>query len=155
MDGGRPGELVDIGPLEGSLGFLLRLAQLQAFDRFDAAMGQPGVTPGGFTVLLVIGMNPGVRQGALAERLSIKRAAMTKIARALEKRGLIARAVPPHDRRTVALSLTGAGAAFLAERRARFAAHEAEAAPGLSPAEGRQLVGLLQKLVRAEGEDAP
>ncbi|MGB3442497.1 MAG: MarR family transcriptional regulator, partial [Actinophytocola sp.] len=61
------------------------------------------------TVLLALSENPGIRQGVLADVLKIKWSNMTKLVRALEERGLIARHIPHDDRRSVVLSVTEAG----------------------------------------------
>jgi DNA-binding MarR family transcriptional regulator len=136
---------VRLGPLADSLGFLLRLAQLRNFAAFYAALGTLELRPGAFTVLLLIGENPGIRQGVLARALMIKRAHMTKMIRAMETEGLLRRTVPPTDRRSVELWLTEAGTARLGAIRAPFAAFENRSAAGLTPAEDRQLKHLLQK----------
>lgn len=137
---------VDLGPMAGSLGFLLRLAQLQAFERFYAALGAESVRPGSFTILTVIGRNPGIRQGVLAGRLMIKRAHMTKIVRALEAQGLVARRVADDDRRAMELTLTASGQALVAAQAGAVLALDAAPPPCLSAAETARLVALLRKL---------
>ena len=78
------GEEVRLGAMADSLGFLLRLAQLASFREFFEDLDGMDVRPGEMTVLMLIGENPGVRQGVLAKRLMIKRAHMTKMIRAME-----------------------------------------------------------------------
>jgi DNA-binding MarR family transcriptional regulator len=68
---------VKVGELSQSVGFLLRLAQLRAFEDFFSDNGPRGVKPGEFSVLWVISRNPGIRQSVLGQRLMIKRAHMT------------------------------------------------------------------------------
>jgi DNA-binding MarR family transcriptional regulator len=143
-----------LGALDRSLGFLLRIAQLQAFERFYAAMAAQGVRPGAFTILSVIGRNPGVRQGVLAQRLMIKRAHMAKIVRSLRDEGLVESVPAASDRRAVELTLTGAGRAHVASREAAFLGLDSGPPPGLDTAETRALVGLLRKLTGMEGEGA-
>ena len=142
---------LDYGPLAGSLGFLLRLSQLKSFDDFFAALGPLDVRPGEMSVLMVLARNPGIRQGVLAEALSIKRAHMAKMVRALEEAGLIRRTVPQDDRRAMELWLTERGQARLAALRPAFAAHEAPPVDGLSPHEAETLKRLLRKSVGMEG----
>ena len=134
----------DLGHLPHTLGFLLRLAQVEVFGLFHANMAG-GLKPGEFSVLYVVGRNPGIRQGVLAEHLRIKRAHMTKLIRAFEQRGLVARRVPEDDRRAVELRLTDAGAALVAGRGASMRAQADREIARLTPAEGAQLIRLLQK----------
>lgn len=143
---------VDLGPLGQSLGFLLRLAQIRNFAGFYEVFAAQGLKPGEFTVLDLIGRNPGVRQGVLATRLSIKRAHMTKLVRALADAGLVARRVPPEDRRAVELRLTEAGQAHLDLHAPSFHAFGLVQVPELT--EGEQAV-ILCLLRRYLGLDPP
>lgn len=136
---------ISFGTLSDSLGFLLRLAQLQNFAEFYDHLGTLGLRPGAFSVLLLVAENPGIRQGLLARALMIKRAHMTKMIRAMEAEGLVHRTVPDTDRRSVALWPTDAGRRKLADIRAPFAAFETRATPGLTAPEERQMKQLLQK----------
>ncbi len=138
-------EELDLGPLGQSLGFLLRLAQIRNFAGFYKTLGAAGLRPGEFTVLDLIGRNPGVRQGVLAARLSIKRAHMTKLVRALADAGLVARHIPPEDRRALELRLTEAGQAHLDRHRTAFHAFGLMQDPALTEREQAQLLALLRR----------
>jgi DNA-binding MarR family transcriptional regulator len=147
-------EDVALGPLADSLGFLLRLSQLVSFRDFFAELEDFDLRPGEATVLMLIGENPGVRQGMLAKRLMIKRAHMTKMIRAMEDTGLVARTVPEDDRRSVELWLTPRGEARVAAMRGPWAAHEARPALNLSPREEAELKRLLRKYLDLGEGDA-
>jgi DNA-binding MarR family transcriptional regulator len=136
---------VRLGAMTGSLGFLLRLAQLASFREFFEDLGGYGVRPGEITVLMLIGENPGIRQGVLARRLMIKRAHMTKMVRAMEEAGLVTRTVPEDDRRSVELRLSDRGRARIGALGAPFLAHEMRAARGLTAREEAELKRLLRK----------
>jgi DNA-binding MarR family transcriptional regulator len=138
---------VDLGPLGGSVGFLLRLAQLSSFEAFRERLDEVGLHPGAFSVLMLIAGNPGVRQGAIAERLMIKRAHMTRLVRALEEEGLLLRLIPDHDRRSVELTLTEAGRVYLGEYAPEVVASEKAVGRALSEAETAELVRLLRKFL--------
>ena len=142
-------EEIRLGELPGSLGFQLRLAQLKAFHLFYRSMSEQDKKAGEFTVLWVIGLNPGARQGAIARALKIKPAHMTKLVQRMVTVGFVARRVPPDDRRSVRLSLTAEGQAFVAQHRARFLAFHAEEAQGLDADEAAQLMALLEKYLAA------
>ncbi|MEL6236759.1 MAG: MarR family winged helix-turn-helix transcriptional regulator, partial [Pseudomonadota bacterium] len=87
------------------------------------------------------------RQGALAKRLMIKRAQMTKLVQALTARKLVQRSVPADDRRGIELALTPAGDALVAAHAPRFLAQGDATLPGLSAGETRMLKSLLAKTV--------
>jgi len=140
---------VTLGELTGSLGFQLRLAQLKAFQFFYQSMAEQDRKAGEFTVLWVIGLNAGARQGAIARALMIKPAHMTKLVQRMVTAGFVARVVPPEDRRSVRLSLTAEGQEFLDENRTRFLAFHTEEAQGLDAGEAAQLMALLAKYLAA------
>lgn len=139
--------VLEYGIMADSLGFLLRLAQLRSFAEFFDAWGDAGIKPGEMTVLMMIAQNPGVRQGVLARALMIKRAHMTKMIRALEIAGMVARTVPEDDKRSVELWLSDACKAQMQEMEARVLAHETRDVARLTRAEARTLSRLLRKYV--------
>ena len=153
LDGGKGVEAPDtvsLGPLNGSLGFLLRLAQLETFRGFFDALGDLQVRPGEMTVLLLLAQNPGVVQGQLARRLAIKRAHMTKLVKSLEARKLVKREVCVTDRRAILLSLTSHGKAEVAKLGERFERHEQTPSGHLSAGEEEQLKSLLRRYLGLE-----
>jgi DNA-binding MarR family transcriptional regulator len=147
-----------VSDLDGHLGFLLRLAHLDSFARFFSAaiLTESQLTEA--TLLHLLKLNPGIRQGVLARQLRIKRAHMTKIIQGLEGRGLVALSVPPEDRRSVTLQLTPEGAAHLAGLWPAVLDGEARVPAGLTGAEQTRLLALLTKLIatppRLAQEDA-
>ncbi len=145
-DTAEPEESVDLGALTGSLGFMLRMAQLQVFDLFFQRLAAHDMKPGEFTVLWVIAENPGLRQGTIARELRIKPAHMTKLIRRMVAAGFVARTVPENDRRSVRLSLTAPGAAFVEKNRGAFLDLHAAERARLSDGETAQLLALLGKL---------
>lgn len=146
---------IDLGALTGSLGFLLRLAQVRLYAQFFAAFAGTPVKPGEFTVLWVIDLNPGVPQGSLARVLAIKPAHMTKLVQRLVEAGLVARETPAFDRRSVHLTLTDAGRAYLARHRDTFLAVHAAERMGLTEEENAELLRLLSRLAFPAEETCP
>lgn len=142
-----PPERIDLGELERSLGFLLRIAQLRNFEDFYADVAGQSLKPGEFTVLALIGRNPGVRQGRLARHLMIKRAHMTKLVRGFVERGLVTRDGSDRDRRSVELRLTAAGERFVARHAPAFEAHARKRPETLTADEHAALVGLLRRYI--------
>ena len=80
---------IDFGEMRGSLGLLLRLAQVKVFDSFFENLSKHGLKPGEFTMLWVIGLNPDTKQGLVARRLRIKPAHMTKLVQRNVDKGLV------------------------------------------------------------------
>ncbi|UVC12284.1 MarR family transcriptional regulator (plasmid) [Rhizobium sp. TH2] len=143
---------VKLGPLAGSVGFLLRLAQLRAFDDFFSDHGPQGLKPGEFSVLWVIARNPGIRQSVLGQRLMIKRAHMTKLIRAMEDASFVARRIPDSDRRAVELTLTPSGESEVDKASALFFEYEQRTGAPLDDREQAMLVALLKKYVGLDEE---
>lgn len=139
-----------LGPLGHSLGLLLRLAQLANFQTFYNEFKNLQIRPGEFTIMILIDENPGVRQGALARRLAIKRAHMTKIISAMEDRGIVRRVVSPNDRRSNQLYLTEVGRERLAQVRGPILEYEAGVAGKLTRQEQSQLIALLRKYLEID-----
>lgn len=139
-------EDVSLGELENSAGFVLRIAQLTAFERFFAVFGQSELKISEFTVLLAVAENPGIRQGVLADVLKIKWSNMTKLVRALEERGLVARHIPRDDRRSVVLSVTEAGRRQIDSQADTMYRSDRLALSMLDDAEHAQLLALSRKI---------
>jgi len=137
---------VSLGNLESSGGFVLRIAQLSAFERFFAVFGESEIRISEFTVLLALSENPGIRQGVLADVLKIKWSNMTKLVRALEARGLIARHIPHDDRRSVVLSVTAAGKSQVDTYADKMYRSDRQALSMLDDAEHAQLIALSRKI---------
>jgi len=147
----RSAEQVELDQLQSALGFLLRIAQLKVFQQYFMQPGEDRLKPGEFSVLWVIKCNPGIRQSLLCQRLMIKRAHMTKLIRALEERGWVARRIPDEDRRGVELTLTAEGEAAVGDAAEGFFAFENTVGSELNASEREQLMVLLRKLVNIKG----
>ncbi len=137
---------ISLGGMESQAGFLLRIAQLTAFERFFSLLGPSAVKISEITVLIAIAENPDVRQGEVADVLKIKWPNMTKLVRALEERGLVERHIPKNDRRSVVLRLTDAGRAAIAESEDAMLRADREALSMLDDEEHAQLLALSRKI---------
>ena len=137
---------ISLGDLEKSAGFVLRIAQLSAFERFFTVFGESELRISEFTVLLALSENPGIRQGVLADVLKIKWSNMTKLVRALEERGLIARHIPHDDRRSVVLSVTEAGRRQIDASADKMYRSDREALSMLNEEEHAELIRLSRKI---------
>lgn len=129
-DGPRPARRkaardVNVGPLEGHLGYYIRRVQVWVFQDFIRSLAPLEIRPAQYSVLTVIGANAGLSQSDLADTLAIERARLVHLLDKLEKRGLIERQASPHDRRSHALHLTADGQKLLKQAKALAARHEA------------------------------
>ena len=68
-------ETADLRDLADSIGFMARLAQVHTYETFFEDLGAYGLRPGEFSTLLLIGRNPGIRQGMVAQILAATRPA--------------------------------------------------------------------------------
>src|SRR5690606_26155683 len=130
-------------------GYRLRRAQLAVFQKFNSDFEALGLRPAEFSVLVLIGNNPGRKQTEIAEALGIKRANFVTLINRLEERGLTERRVAAGNRRANARHLTPAGSRCLKEARARQTEFEADCIEKLGGPEARDtLISLLDKLAR-------
>lgn len=133
-------------PLADSVGFLIRVVQLQSFQLFYRRFEGSGLSTGALITLGAIHANPGIRHGVLADALMIKRPNFTKMINGLERDGLISREAPRGDKRTTALFATKKGVRKLESmKQAILANHEEMMAP-LSAAERDALLDYLRRL---------
>ena len=138
---GGPG----LGVLPRLIGYQLRLAQRAIFADFADTVGESGISPGLFGILVVIGENPGLTQQALANAAHLDRSSVVTVLDKLEDRGLVERRAA--DRRSNGLFLAEQGAALLRELKRKVARHERRVVQSLSVAEREQLVSLLQRIL--------
>ncbi|GAB4511888.1 MAG: MarR family winged helix-turn-helix transcriptional regulator [Roseibium sp.] len=140
------GGALSFGRLEQAAGFVLRIAQLTAFERFFEIFPEEDLRISEYSVLVGIAGNPGVRQGVLADWLKIKWSNMTKLVRTLEERGLVGRRVPKTDRRSVELYVTEEGYRLIDKYADVMDTSDRRAFDVLSDREHAQLLGLLRKV---------
>lgn len=140
---------IDLATLPNHLGYVIRRAQVAVFQRIIDRMAALDIRPAQFSVLTVIGANPGLKQMAVGEALGIRRPNLVAMVHELERRGLARRKSVPGDRRAHALYLTRRGEAVLARLKRLAAAHEREVTQAITPAEKRQLLRLLNRLTAA------
>jgi DNA-binding MarR family transcriptional regulator len=134
-------------PLAGSPSFLVRLAQLRAFDEFHQQFAGLGVTPAGFSVLTLIVANPGVRPGAIAEELRVKPSNVAALVNALAAAGLVERTPDASELRANLLHATKKGLGIWKEMDRSRREADARFVERLSAPELERLVALLRKLL--------
>jgi len=134
-----------LGVLPGLIGYQLRLAQRAIFADFAETVGESGISPGLFGILVVIGENPGLTQQALANAAHLDRSTVVTVIDKLEARGLVKRHAA--DRRSNGLFLADEGTALLRRLKRKVASHERRVVRELSVRERVQLVALLQRIL--------
>lgn len=82
--------------------------------RFDDALRPVGLTNGQFSLMMSLNRPAPPAMGSVADLLAMDRTTLTAALKPLERRGLVAIAIDPADRRSRLLSLTSEGAALLA-----------------------------------------
>ena len=136
---------IDLGALDGFVGFGLRIAQIRVFKDFEQGLAELGVTPASFSVLEVLRRNPGITQSKLAAAVHLDRSSVVPLLDKLEKRGLLSRQASTTDRRHNHIHLSGDGEALLDAAMLRVREHEARMTAKLTAAEKKSLMALLAK----------
>jgi DNA-binding MarR family transcriptional regulator len=148
----QPAVAAELGDLGQQVGYLLRRAQLAVFADFSARQRGPVVRPGEYSVLAVIGRNPGLSQSQLCAALGIKRANLVAVIDHLESLGLARRDLSATDRRSNRLQLTVAGQRALQTAVETQAKQEARITRLLGAAGRRALLKQLAKLCTLKGQ---
>lgn len=98
-------------------GFLVRRLQQVSISIFMDQLSVLGCTPIQYTILRLVGENPGSDQVNIARLAGLDTSTTMDVLVRLEARGLLRRAKGRHDQRTRLATLTKAGKTFLAAAR--------------------------------------
>jgi DNA-binding MarR family transcriptional regulator len=129
-----------------SIGYAIRRAQMRVYEEFFTVLADLDTTPTGYTLMLLIHENPGIRAVDLARVLGVARSRMVKLIDDLESRSWISRRTHPSDRRNRVLVLTAQGESKLNQLKQVVEHHEAQLTEGLSEGERERLLGLLWRI---------
>lgn len=140
---------INYGKLPDYLGFNLRRAQAAMFVDFARVTGDLDLTPGQFSLLMLLAANPGISQIGLSRAFGLDKSTVSPSIDRLEKRGLVERNRTPNDRRFYALHLTPAGRDLLMRATERVERQEDRMASALTPDERRVLIDMLQRVEAA------
>lgn len=122
---------LDYGVLDELLGYALRRAQAALYVDFHRATEGLDVSPPRFAALVLVGRNPGMRQGLLAQAMGLHRSGALRLTDWLTARGWVERQDDADDARSWGLFLTAAGKRKLAEIERRVRAHDERLMRGL------------------------
>lgn len=133
-------------------GHLIRRAQQIAVSIFLEETRDFGVTPIQFGVLQTLSDAPGLDQVTIASRVGIDPATFASLIDRLEGKGYITREPCAEDRRKKRLSITDAGREVVGAMRESVLATQKRILEPLTPAERKEFMHLLNKLVDANNE---
>jgi DNA-binding MarR family transcriptional regulator len=140
---------LDYGLLPSLTGFALRRASLLDFSGFGDAMGDKAITPLRYSMLEVVGANPGLQQVQLADILGLSKPAATIAIDFWQSRKCINRRKDSQDRRSYGIFLTESGEETLADLRSRVIVHDQKLTVSLTQEELANLRAYLRKINQA------
>lgn len=143
-NGGAPsGDDIGLDALVGHAGYAVRRFQLWIFQDFIKTLATVDIRPTQYSVMTVIGANPGLSQMAVAKRLGIERARLVHLLDSLEERKFVNRVPSATDRRSHALHLTARGKTALAQFKRLAVEHERHVAEKIGKENREQLLRIL------------
>ena len=143
----RPqGAKVDLDCLPRFLGYTLRRAHMCAWRQYVTAIGENNIRPGLFSLLVLVGANPGIAQIDLGTHLGIDKASIVALLDRLEKAGLLDRLRSTRDRRRQGIFLTTRGSEKLEALIFQARTLEKQLAARYTRAEFDLFLGFLNRL---------
>ena len=140
---GRTDHEISLDALAGHAGYAVRRFQLWIFQDFIKTLAAVDIKPTQYSVVTVIGANPGLTQMAVANRLGIERARLVHLLDSLEQRKLVKRVPSLTDRRSHALHLTAQGHEQLRKFKRLAAEHERHVAGKIGAENRARLLQIL------------
>lgn len=141
------------GVLDDLLGYALRRAQNALYLDFHRATRGLDVSPQRFAALVLVGQNPGMRQGLLAQAMGLHRSGALRLADWLTAQGWAERRDDPLDARSWGLQLTATGRRILNKLEKAVRTHDAALLAGLGE-RGAALKADLERLAFVATEAA-
>jgi DNA-binding MarR family transcriptional regulator len=113
------------------------------FHDFIKTLATVNIRPVQYSIMTVIGANPGTTQIAVAKRLGIEQPRLVLLLNTLEARNLVKRIRSPTDRRSHALHLTSGGQISLRNSKMLAAEHERHVDEKIGPENRGRLLEIL------------
>lgn len=142
-------EPVNFARLQDYIGYRARQAQSAIFRDFAAITETVGLSPGEFSLLTLIGANPGINQITLVSLHNLDKSTLSLAIRDLKRRGLIESRRQTEDGRYFALHLTKLGSQRLRQATALVEGQEQRMDRMLKPGEREVLLDLLKRISKA------
>ena len=137
---------IDMQPLDGLLGFHVRLAMMEIRLSFLLNVDKGSVHPGLASLLQLVVANPGASQVELARAMHVDKASLVALLDKAEAAGWLKRVRSKEDRRRHELVLRPAGHAKAIALRKQTVRHEKKYLDRFSTAELEQLVNYLRRI---------
>jgi DNA-binding MarR family transcriptional regulator len=147
-------EEINYGLLPTKVGYRIRKAYSHLFQTFTAMLKELRLAPGQYSVLLLIGLNPGLSQMALAEAVGLDGSTIVPITNRFVKLGWIRRTRRKDDRRFYVLRITAAGQEVLDKARPIIEEHERQLVSALTERECKTLIDLLTRVTEGSKANA-
>ena len=138
-------------PLADRPGFLARRVHQIHVSLFSELCAPFGVTPVQYSLLSALADREEADQTTLSRLVALDRTTTTGALKRLEARGLIRRGTSAMDRRSQSCALTGEGRRLLEDMEDGARRAHAATVDMLTPAEQRQFVEAMKKIVSAHG----
>jgi len=133
--------------IEDQIGYLLRRAHQRASAIFQVNIGDPNITPTQYSSMAKLNEYTELSQNLLGRLVGMDKATMQGVVRRLKDRRLVDSRPDPGDARRTLLSLTTDGQRITHKLLMNGPAVSRETLKPLTPAEQRQLLDLLSKIV--------
>lgn len=137
---------VDFGRLPGYIGYRVRLAQSAIFRNLTRPSNDPGMTPGEFSLMTVVGRNSRIDSATLARTYGLDKTTLSLTLKRLTHDGLITAERRKEDRRHLALKLTPAGRSALRRAARQIERQERLMSSVLAQGERERLLELLARI---------
>ncbi|CAA6606307.1 putative transcriptional regulatory protein for hcr operon [Rhodospirillaceae bacterium LM-1] len=140
---------VNFAGLRDYIGYTTRQAQSAIFRDFTKITEEVGLTPGEFSLLTLIGANPGINQITLAALHGLDKSTLSLAIRDLKRQDLIESRRQIEDGRYYALHLTRQGEQRLRRTTQLVEEQERRMDKVLAPGERKLLIGLMKRISKA------
>jgi DNA-binding MarR family transcriptional regulator len=138
-----------VGPLDESVGYLLKRAATSLRSALDAALRPLDLTVPQYACLELLGQQPGLSNAELARGAFVTRQSMNGVLRGLQDRGLVTRPATAPSGRALPGQLTPAGRRRLRVASAKVRTVEKQMLATFSPAEQDRLCRNLTACIAA------
>jgi DNA-binding MarR family transcriptional regulator len=137
---------IDSEPLDGLLGYHLRLATMELRRSFLRHVADGDVHPGLASLLQLVAANPGASQVELSRVMHIDKASLVSLLDKAEASGWLQRVRSKEDRRRHELALLPAGEKMAASLRKQALRHEKKYVDRFSTDELERMVDYLRRI---------
>lgn len=142
---------LDLAELQQTPGFMIRILQLDIFERFYRFFEKLRMTPIEYAILIIVRDNKNVTQSKLAAVLKMQLPNVVKILSKMESEGTLRRKRSNRDKRTVELSLTAPGHRRADEANSLGHSFNRETLAALTKREQTTFLQMLLRLLDADG----